>query len=38
VYKSKIQEKIIDFVEDKVQERVTAFERRQKLRQHVKEA
>lgn len=38
VYKTKIQEKIIDFVEDKVQERVTAFERRQKLRRHVKEA
>ncbi len=38
VYKSRIQEKIIDFVEDKVQERVTAFERRTKHRQHVKEA
>jgi glutathione synthase len=38
VYKSKLQEKIIDFVEDKVQERVNKFERRQKLRKHVKEA
>jgi glutathione synthase len=38
VYKSRVQEKIIDFVEDKVQERVTAFERRTKHRQHVKEA
>ncbi len=38
VYKTRIQEKIIDFVEDKVQERVNAFERRQKLRKHVKEA
>ncbi|MDT0554808.1 glutathione synthase [Patiriisocius hiemis] len=38
VYKTRVQEKIIDFVEDKVQERVTAFERRTKHRQHVKEA
>lgn len=38
VYKSRIQEKVIDFVEDKVQERVIAFERRQKLRKHVNEA
>tara|TARA_R100001369_G_scaffold90366_1_gene129270 strand:+ start:7221 stop:8231 length:1011 start_codon:yes stop_codon:yes gene_type:complete len=38
VYKSKIQEKIIDFVEDKVVERVNAFERRQKLRKHVSDA
>ncbi len=38
VYKSRVQEKIIDFVEDKVQERVTAFERRQKLRKHVSDA
>jgi glutathione synthase len=38
VYKSRIQEKIIDFVEDKVQERVIAFERRTKLRKHVDEA
>jgi glutathione synthase len=37
-YKIKIQEKIIDFVEDKVTERVLAFERRKKLRQHVDEA
>jgi glutathione synthase len=38
VYKTKVQEKIIDFVEDKVLERVNAFERRQKLRKHVDEA
>lgn len=38
VYKTRIQEKIIDFIEDKVQKRVLAFERRQKLRNHVKEA
>jgi len=38
VYKYRIQEKIIDFVEDKVIERVNAFERRHKLRKHVKEA
>lgn len=38
VYKTRIQEKVIDFVEDKVQERVAAFERRQKLRKHVTEA
>ncbi|MAT89562.1 MAG: glutathione synthase [Flavobacteriaceae bacterium] len=38
VYKSKVQEKIIDFVEDKVLERVNAFERRQKLRKTVSEA
>jgi len=38
VYKTRIQEKIIDFVEDKVEERVAAFERRQKLRRHVSEA
>jgi glutathione synthase len=38
VYKAKIQEKIIDFVEDKVQERVNAFERRTKLRKHVSDA
>lgn len=38
VYKVKIQKKIIDFVEDKVIERVAAFERRQKLRKHVDEA
>ncbi|MAN58594.1 MAG: glutathione synthase [Flavobacteriaceae bacterium] len=38
VYKTKIQEKVIDFVEDKVLERVNAFERRQKLRKHVDEA
>ncbi|MEM7084990.1 MAG: glutathione synthase [Bacteroidota bacterium] len=38
VYKTRIQEKIIDFVEDKVQERVNKFERRQKLRKHVKDA
>jgi glutathione synthase len=38
VYKTRIQEKVIDFVEDKVQERVAAFERRQKLRKHVKDA
>ena len=38
VYKTRIQEKVIDFVEDKVQEQVAAFERRQKLRKHVKEA
>jgi glutathione synthase len=38
VYKTRLQEKIIDFVEDKVQERVNAFERRTKLRKHVKDA
>ena len=38
VYKTRIQEKIIDFIEDKVEERVAAFERRQKLRKHVSEA
>lgn len=38
VYKTRIQEKVIDFVEDKVEERVAAFERRQKLRKHVNEA
>lgn len=38
VYKKNIQEKIIDFVEDKVMQRVNAFERRKKLRQHVDEA
>ena len=38
VYKTRVQEKIIDFVEDKVQERVTAFERRTKLRKHVSDA
>lgn len=38
VYKSRVQEKIIDFVEDKVVERVNAFERRQKLRKHVSDA
>jgi len=38
VYKSRIQEKIIDFVEDKVIEKVNAFERRKKLRKHVDEA
>lgn len=38
VYKTRIQEKIIDFVEDMVEERVTAFERKQKLRKHVKDA
>lgn len=38
VYKTRVQEKVIDFVEDKVVERVNAFERRQKLRRHVDEA
>lgn len=38
VYKTRVQEKIIDFIEDKVIERVNAFERRQKLRKHVNEA
>ncbi len=38
VYKTRVQEKIIDFIEDKVVERVAAFERRQKLRKHVDEA
>lgn len=38
VYKTRIQEKIIDFVEDKVLQRVNAFERRKKLRKHVDEA
>ncbi|MBW2939020.1 glutathione synthase [Aureisphaera sp. CAU 1614] len=38
VYKTRIQEKIIDFVEDKVLQRVTAFERRKKLRKHVDDA
>jgi glutathione synthase len=37
-YKTRIQEKVIDFVEDKVQERLIAFERRRKLRNHVNEA
>lgn len=38
VYKTRLQEKVIDFVEDKVLERVNAFERRKKLRKHVDEA
>lgn len=38
VYKTRVQEKVIDFVEDKVVERVNAFERRKKLRKHVDEA
>lgn len=38
VYKTKVQEKVIDFVEDKVLEMVNAFERRKKLRKHVDEA
>jgi len=38
VYKTRIQEKIIDFIEDKVIERVNAFERRHKQRKHVDEA
>lgn len=38
VYKTKLQEKVIDFVEDKVQERVKAFERKTKLRKHVSDA
>jgi len=38
VYKTRVQEKVIDFIEDKVLERVSAFERRKKLRQHVEEA
>ncbi len=37
-YKIKLQEKIIDFVEDKVAERINAFERRKKLRKFVDEA
>ena len=35
LYKSRLQEKVIDFIEDKVQERVIAFERRLKMRKHV---
>jgi len=38
VGKTRLQEKIIDFIEDKVEERVIAFERRQKLRKHVSDA
>ncbi len=38
VYKTKVQKKIIDFVEDKVMQRVTAFERRKRLRKHVDDA
>jgi glutathione synthase len=38
VYKTRVQEKVVDFVEDKVLERVAAFERRHKLRKHVDEA
>ena len=38
VYKTRLQEKVIDFVEDKVLERVKAFERRTKLRKHVDDA
>ena len=38
VYKTRVQEKVIDFIEDKVLERVSAFERRKKLRKHVDEA
>lgn len=38
VYKTRVQEKVIDFVEDMVMERVNAFERRQKLRKHVSDA
>ncbi len=38
VYKTRIQEKVVDFIEDKVLERVSAFERRQKLRKHVSDA
>jgi glutathione synthase len=37
-YKIRLQEKVVDFVEDKVIERVRAFERRQQLRKHVDEA
>jgi glutathione synthase len=38
VYKTRVQEKVIDFIEDKVIERVNAFERRKKLRKHVDDA
>ena len=38
VYKIKLQEKVVDFVEEKVIELVSAFERRKKLRNHVNEA
>ncbi len=38
VYKVKLQEKVVDFVEEKVLELVNAFERRTKLRKHVDEA
>lgn len=38
VYKVKLQEKVVDFVEDKVLQMVSAFERRKKLRKHVDEA
>lgn len=38
VCKNKVQEKIADFVEDKVGERINAFERRKILRQSVDEA
>lgn len=38
VYKTRVQEKVIDFIEDKVLERVNAFERIKKLRKHVADA
>lgn len=38
LYRSRVQEKVIDFIEDKVLERVNAFERRLKMRKHVDEA
>ena len=38
VYKVRLQEKVVDFVEDKVLERVSAFERRKKLRKTVEDA
>lgn len=38
VYKTKLQEKVINFIEDKVLERVSRIERRAKLRKTVADA
>jgi glutathione synthase len=38
VYKTKLQEKIVNFIEDKVLERVSRLERRAKLRKTVADA
>ncbi len=38
VYKVRIHEKVIDFIEDKVQDKLQAFERRKRLRKTVEDA